>query len=103
VTDPTAIAAEHTTRGKDIDAPSDEAALITAVLHASPDTYPPIAALGPDLLPGPGEARLAWGFHVLINGTIQTPRRPRTRRHPPSPAGPGKNPSRTTGSDQGGE
>jgi Major Facilitator Superfamily len=90
----TAIAAEHTTRDKDIDAPNDEAALMTAVLHAPPDTYPHIAALGPDLLSGPGEARLAWGFQVLINGTMNTP------TPDPTPPAPARTPMRTTGSER---
>jgi len=54
----TAIAAEHATRDRDIDSPSDEAALIAAVPHASPNTYPHIGALGPTCSPGP--AMHAW-------------------------------------------
>jgi AcrR family transcriptional regulator len=94
----TAIAAEHTTRDRDVDAPGDEAALVATVLSAAPDTYPHIAALGPDLLSGPGEARLAWGFQVLIDGTIHIRTPDSTLR---SPADSGKKPTGTTSSDQG--
>jgi AcrR family transcriptional regulator len=79
----TATAAEHTTRDRDSNAPGDEAAQAATVLNAAPDTYPHIAALGPDLLSGPGETRLAWGFHVLIDGTIHT-RTPAPTPHPPT-------------------
>jgi hypothetical protein len=90
----TAIAVEHTTRDRDADAPGDEAALVATVLHATPDTYPHIAALGPDLLSGPGEARLAWGFRALIDGTLHTPTPDSTLR---SPAGSRKKPHRNDG------
>jgi hypothetical protein len=33
-----------------------------------------LAALAEELLSGTGETRLAWGFHVLINGILQTGR-----------------------------
>ena len=69
----TASAAEHASRDRNPDAPDDEAALAATLLHASAGSYPHIAALGPELLSGPGEARLAWGFHVLIQGTFDTP------------------------------
>jgi AcrR family transcriptional regulator len=96
----TATAAEHTTRDRDVDAPGEEAAQVATVLNAAPDTYPYIAALGADLISGPGETRLAWGFQVLIDGTIHI----RTPDSPPhSPARSSKNPIATMGSDRGGE
>jgi AcrR family transcriptional regulator len=70
----TATAAEHATRDRAIDAQDEQDALAAALRGASSETHPHIAALGTDLLSGSGEARLAWGFHVLINGTLHTPR-----------------------------
>ena len=73
----TASAAEHSapdprTR-KDV-APDEEwAALANAVRNVSAETHPHLAAHGAGLLSGPGEARLAWGFRVLINGVLSTP------------------------------
>jgi AcrR family transcriptional regulator len=70
----TATAAEQTTRDQAIDAQDEQDALTTALWSASSQTYPHIAALGTDLLSGTGSDRLSWGFHVLINGTLHTPR-----------------------------
>jgi AcrR family transcriptional regulator len=70
----TATAAEQTTRDQAIDAQDEQDALTTALWSASSQTYPHIAALGADLLSGTGSDRLSWGFHVLINGTLHTPR-----------------------------
>ncbi len=33
-----------------------------------------LVALGDELISGPGEQRLTWGFEVLINGLLATPR-----------------------------
>lgn len=71
----TATAAEHTAGDKDpADAEGEWAALAAALRGVSGERHPHIAALGSELLSGPGEARVNWGFHVLINGILQTPR-----------------------------
>jgi AcrR family transcriptional regulator len=70
----TSTAAEHSARDRDDNAPAEEDALTTALLNADTETHPRIAELGADLLSGPGQARLSWGFHVLINGITDTPR-----------------------------
>jgi AcrR family transcriptional regulator len=75
----TATAAEHATRARDLDARDDKAewdALTEALRGATTATHPHLAALGTALLSGSGEARSAWGFRVLINGVLQTPRPP---------------------------
>ncbi|MFI6166630.1 TetR/AcrR family transcriptional regulator [Nocardia sp. NPDC051052] len=69
----TANAAEHATRDRDT-AERDTDALVAAVRNASTETHPRIATLGDDLLSGPGSDRLDWGFHLLINGAVHTPR-----------------------------
>ncbi|MET7986070.1 TetR/AcrR family transcriptional regulator [Streptomyces sp. NPDC005281] len=71
----TATAAEHAA-GEEGPAETEGewAALAAAVRGASPGRHPRIAALGTELLSGPGELRLDWGFHVLINGVLGTPR-----------------------------
>lgn len=73
----TATAAEHATQdptaGPAADA-KDWNALTTALRGASDRTHPHIAALGTELLSGPPEARLVWGFHVLLTGAPHTPR-----------------------------
>jgi AcrR family transcriptional regulator len=71
----TATAAEQGTRQRAIDAGEEEDRLAEVIAGASAARYPHIAALGLDLLSGPGPDRLTWGFHVLINGILQTPRR----------------------------
>jgi AcrR family transcriptional regulator len=72
----TATAAEQATRNQAIDAQDEETALAATLQGVSGKTHPHIAALGTELLSGPGHARLTWGFHVLINGTLHTPRPP---------------------------
>jgi len=78
----TATAAEHAAQdrpGRD-EAGRDGAdrdewdALGKALRAVSGETRPHLAALGTELLSGSGEARLAWGFRVLINGALHTPR-----------------------------
>jgi AcrR family transcriptional regulator len=66
----TATAAEHA----DGHSAEDWQALVAAVRGTSPDTRPHVAALGADLLSGPPENRLTWGFHLLINGIAHTAR-----------------------------
>lgn len=70
----TATAAEHGTREQAPDARDEDDAVLAALQNASPQTHPHIAALGTELLSGPGSDRLAWGFRVLINGALHTPR-----------------------------
>ena len=70
----TATAAEHATQDLATDTRSAWDALTAALLNVSDKTHPHVAALGTELLSGPAEARLAWGFHVLISGTLHTPR-----------------------------
>jgi AcrR family transcriptional regulator len=71
----TSTAAEQGTRQRAVDAPDEEDALAAALRAAPAATYPHLAAIGVDeLLSGPGENRLTWGFHVLISGIRQTPR-----------------------------
>lgn len=74
----TADAAEHAATDPQATAEDSRlfeqwAALANAVRNISAVTHPQIAAHGDDLLSGPGEARLAWGFRVLINGVLSTP------------------------------
>jgi len=69
----TATAVEHGTRERAIDAGDEEDALAAALRDVPADRFPHIAAIGAaELMSGPG--RLDWGFRVLINGVIHTPR-----------------------------
>ncbi|MEC4015457.1 TetR/AcrR family transcriptional regulator [Streptomyces sp. H27-D2] len=70
----TATAAEQATRDQAADAQGDWDALTAALLNASGDRHPHIAALGSELLSGSGRARVAWGFNVLISGVLAAPR-----------------------------
>jgi AcrR family transcriptional regulator len=70
----TSTAAEQGTRHRAADADDDQDALEAALREASAATFPHIAALGAELTSGEGPDRLIWGFRVLINGIIQTPR-----------------------------
>jgi AcrR family transcriptional regulator len=71
----TSTAAEQGTRQRAVDARDEEDALAAALRAAPAATYPHLAAIGADeLLSGPGPDRLTWGFNVLINGVLQTPR-----------------------------
>jgi AcrR family transcriptional regulator len=70
----TSTAAEQGTRQRAIDAREDEDRLAETIATTSAAKYPHIAALGLDLLSGPGPDRLTWGFNVLISGIRQTPR-----------------------------
>src|SRR5271170_5708541 len=76
----TATAVEHGTRERAIDARDEEDALAAALRDVPADRFPHIAAIGAtELMSGPG--RLDWGFRVLINGVIHTPR-PETETSP---------------------
>src|ERR1700722_15468941 len=71
----TSTAAEQGTRQRTIDASDEEDAVAAALRTAPAATYPHLAALGAEeLMSGPGPDRLTWGFSVLINGVLQTPR-----------------------------
>ncbi len=70
----TSTAAEQGTRERAIGAEDEHDALTAAILDAPAGTFPRIAALGAELMSGTGEDRLTWGFNVLINGILQTPR-----------------------------
>lgn len=73
---PTAVAAEHGTRDRAIEAEDEEDALVIALQDVSPDSHPQLAALGTELVSGGELERLTWGFNVLINGALHTPRTP---------------------------
>lgn len=76
----TATAAEHATRDRSIDTQDEQDALVTALRGVSAQAHPRLAAFGTELLSGPPQHRLTWGFHVLINGAVATPR-PHTTFH----------------------
>jgi hypothetical protein len=75
----TTTAAEQGARDRALDTQDEDDALEMALQNVSATDHPHIAAIGADLLSGPGEDRLAWGLDVLINGALHTPR-PKTRR-----------------------
>jgi AcrR family transcriptional regulator len=70
----TSTAAEQGTRHRADDTDDEEDALATALREAPAGTFPHIAALGTELMSGPGPDRLSWGFRVLISGITQTSR-----------------------------
>ncbi|GAA4604119.1 TetR/AcrR family transcriptional regulator C-terminal domain-containing protein [Actinoallomurus liliacearum] len=72
----TATAAEHAPGAEGEGADSEEQwnALRAAVHGVPPGTRPHLTAVTDDLLTGSPESRIAWGFHVLINGIANTPR-----------------------------
>lgn len=82
----TSTAAEQSTRDRDGDAQGDWDALTTVLRDVSATTHPRLAALGDDLLSGPGQARLGWGLRVLINGCRTHPGRPPPTLRDPPPA-----------------
>ncbi|WP_329135128.1 TetR/AcrR family transcriptional regulator [Streptomyces sp. NBC_01476] len=79
----TATAAEQATRDRTAGAQEEWDALGKALQDAPPRTHPHLAALGDDLLSGPPEARLSWGFQLLINGIQHTPRPTESRGETP--------------------
>ncbi len=91
---PTTTAAEHGTRQRSMDAQEEDDALDAALRGATSQTYPQIATLGLDLLSGSGLDRLAWGFSVLINGILHTPR---PKPKPSTTAGPVSGPDTEAG------
>jgi len=69
-------AVEQGQRGAEREASENEAqraAIRELVAAGSPD-HPHLVALGEDIVSGEGPARGAWGFEVLINGLLTTPR-----------------------------
>jgi AcrR family transcriptional regulator len=69
----TSTAVEQGTRERAVDAKDEDEALAAALREAPADQFPHITVIGAaELMSGPG--RLSWGFRVLINGVIQTPR-----------------------------
>jgi len=68
----TATAAEHATQRHTPTAQDDWHALTRALYDVDETTHPAITAHLPELISGP-EGRVAWGFHVLINGITHTP------------------------------
>ncbi|MFD7906359.1 TetR/AcrR family transcriptional regulator [Kitasatospora sp. NPDC059722] len=70
----TATAAEQSARDADPGAEAEHTALAETLLAATAPEHPRIAALGPALLAGTPEDRLAWTFRMVINGTAATPR-----------------------------
>jgi hypothetical protein len=70
----TATAVEQGVRSRAIDAADEWDALGAALSRTDPAIHPRISALGAELMSGPGHSRLAWGFDVLINGVLHTPR-----------------------------
>ncbi|MEU8510850.1 TetR/AcrR family transcriptional regulator C-terminal domain-containing protein [Kitasatospora sp. NPDC048722] len=69
----TATAAEQSARDADPAAEAEHTALAETLLGATAPDHPRIAALGPALLAGSPEDRLAWTFRMVINGTAATP------------------------------
>lgn len=70
----TATAVEQGTRAGTPGAEEQHDALAARLEDLSAQQYPGIAAVGGDLLSGPGPARSRWAFDVLLNGAIATPR-----------------------------
>jgi AcrR family transcriptional regulator len=69
----TATAAEHAVQDRAVGAQDDWDALAHALQNASSDTHPRIASLADELLAGAPQARMTWGFQMLINGILHTP------------------------------
>ncbi|MFQ6147712.1 TetR/AcrR family transcriptional regulator [Streptomyces seoulensis] len=69
----TATAAEHGTQAHDPAVADDWNALAEAVHTVDETSHPMIRAHLPELLTGPVEDRLSWGFDALINGILGTP------------------------------
>ncbi|THA71579.1 TetR/AcrR family transcriptional regulator [Streptomyces sp. A0958] len=69
----TATAAEHAAQERDPRSEDDWDALTRAVHDVDEAAHPMIKAHLPELRAGTEDARLAWGFDVVINGITQTP------------------------------
>jgi AcrR family transcriptional regulator len=70
----TVSAAEYGARARSAESDAEDAHVAEVVDGLSADAHPHLAAAGAALLSGPPAARLAWGFDVLINGALATPR-----------------------------
>lgn len=70
----TATAAEQSARRRAAAAEDEQNALVDALRLAPAQTYPRIAAIGPDLHSGTPGQRLSWIFRMVINGARATPR-----------------------------
>ena len=68
----TAGAVEHGARAASASEVQGLDDLTAAVEHADPVRFPLIAAIGLDLMSGPGRVR--WSFEALANGIVATPR-----------------------------
>jgi AcrR family transcriptional regulator len=69
----TTTAAEHGSRRQAPESQEEWAALARALRSAEPERYPYLVAAGDDLVSGTPRARLAWTFHVLLNGILTAP------------------------------
>ncbi|WP_371540112.1 TetR/AcrR family transcriptional regulator C-terminal domain-containing protein [Streptomyces sp. NBC_00466] len=69
----TATAAEHGTQERDPMSQADWDALARAAHGVDEDEHPMIKAHLPALLSGAQDARLSWGFDLVINGILHTP------------------------------
>jgi AcrR family transcriptional regulator len=69
----TATAAEDGGRRQAPEAQEEWAAVARALRSAEPERYPHLMAAGDDLVSGAPRARLAWMFHVLLNGILTAP------------------------------
>jgi hypothetical protein len=82
----TATATEQATRDAAPDAQDEQDeqdALVAAVRGVSPQSHPRLTALSDELFSGMAEDRLNWGFHVLVNGILQTGRPDAPEDHSP--------------------
>ena len=70
----TASAVEQSTRIESGGAEDEWNAMAGAVQSVPPEQFPHLAALGPDMVSGPGGARQKWALDVLLNGVLHTPR-----------------------------
>lgn len=71
--DATATAAEQSTQEHDPTSADEWNATLRALHSVENSTHPAIAAHMPELVSGTVEARMRWGFDVLVNGIVQTP------------------------------
>lgn len=70
----TATAAEQGVRSRTSGAAAEDLRVSEAIADVSPRSHPHLAASADELVSGLPEVRLAWGFDVLINGILATPR-----------------------------
>ncbi|MDQ7802928.1 TetR/AcrR family transcriptional regulator C-terminal domain-containing protein [Amycolatopsis sp. A133] len=70
----TAAAVEHGSRRERPGAAREHEVMAESLAGVSSRTHPHIAALGTDLVSGPGPVRARWAFDALLNGALATPR-----------------------------